>query len=223
MNQMTKQQHALATYGWNEHWEAVWQSARPNDPDLRPARVTAQFSHTYRIVTEQGERLAEVTGKFEYGARTRGDFPAVGDWVAAALLDQDHAVIHSVLPRRSAMTRRAAGPTMEEQIMGANVDELFIVNALNQDFNLRKIERYLIMAWESGASPVVVLTKADLCEETEKRVYQVESIAPGVPVYSLSPSRQNNRSCRILRSRQIDVAQLARRQRNPACAEYPRK
>ncbi|TJY41173.1 ribosome small subunit-dependent GTPase A [Cohnella pontilimi] len=177
----------LFVYGWNERWQAAWEANRPvNTTAAQPARVTAQYSHTYKIVCESGERLANVTGKFEHLALTRGDFPAVGDWVSAELLDDRHAVIHSVLPRQSAMTRKVAGQTNEEQIIASNVDELFIVNALNQDFNLRKIERYLILAWESGARPVVVLTKADLTEEADLRVSEVEAIAPGVPVHAVS-------------------------------------
>jgi ribosome biogenesis GTPase len=177
---------ALTSFGWNEHWQTVWDTNPPVNPGLKKARVTAQFSHTYRIATESGDRLARVTGKFEYTALTRSDFPAVGDWVSVELLDGEHAVIHSVLARRSAMTRKIAGQTMEEQVIGANIDVLFIVNALNLDFNLRKIERYLIMAWESGARPVVVLTKADLCDESEQRVTEVDAIAPGVPVHAVS-------------------------------------
>ncbi|MDB4866432.1 MAG: rsgA [Cohnella sp.] len=182
----TNNPQSLTTFGWNERWQSAWDTNPPVHPGLRPARVTAQFSHTYRIATEAGDRLAGVTGKFEFTAHMRSDFPAVGDWVSVELLDEEHAVIHSVLTRRSAMTRKIAGQTMEEQIIGANIDVLFIVNALNLDFNLRKIERYLIMAWESGARPAVVLTKADLCDETEQRVGEVEAIAPGVPVHAVS-------------------------------------
>jgi ribosome biogenesis GTPase / thiamine phosphate phosphatase len=182
----TTNQATLTIMGWNEQWQAIWDANRPVNPAAQPARVTAQFSHTYKIAAESGERLANVTGKFEHNTLSRSGFPAVGDWVSAELLDDHHAVIHSVLPRRSAMTRKVAGQTMEEQVIASNVDELFIVNALNQDFNLRKIERYLIMAWESGARPVVVLTKADLSEETDQRVIEVEAIAPGVPVHAVS-------------------------------------
>ncbi|XEC97373.1 ribosome small subunit-dependent GTPase A [Paenibacillus tarimensis] len=176
----------LKVYGWNEQWISIWNENKPGIPNLTPGRVTAQFSHTYRIVTELGERLARVTGKFDYTTQVRSHFPAVGDWVCAEILDDQQAVIHSVLPRYSAMTRKVAGQTTEQQVIGANLDELFIVNALNLDFNLRKIERYLIMAWESGARPIVVLTKADLSENTENRVSEVEAIAPGIPVHAVS-------------------------------------
>lgn len=180
-------QSKLQAYGWNGHWEQLWQAGEwPGNARLAPARVVAQFSHAYRIVTGQDERLAEVTGKFEYAARAKSDFPAVGDWVAAEPLEDNRAIIHAVLPRRTAMVRRAAGNRPEEQIIGANLDVLFIVCALNDDFNLRRIERFLVMAWESGASPVVLLTKSDLCGDWEQKLIEVEASAPGVPVHAVS-------------------------------------
>lgn len=175
----------LTTYGWNDGWEATMNGERY--AGLLPARVTAQYSHCYRIVMAEGERIAEVTGKFEFEAILRSQYPAVGDWVAVQPLQgEPKAVIHAVLPRSSAMIRRAAGSVPVEQVVGANMDYLFIVNALNDDFNLRKLERYLVAAWESGAAPVVLLTKADLCEDASSRVAAVESIAPGVAVHAVS-------------------------------------
>ncbi|MFC5472262.1 ribosome small subunit-dependent GTPase A [Cohnella suwonensis] len=177
----------LQAYGWNTYWEEVLAKHFPSNGRLVPARVVAQFSHSYNIMTEVGERSAVVTGKFEYNAAKRGDFPAVGDWVLAEPLPNERrSVIHAVLPRRTAMVRKVAGNIVEDQIIGANLDVLFIVNALNQDFNVRKIERYLIAAWESGAQPVVLLTKADLCDDPDAFVSEVESVAPGVPVYAVS-------------------------------------
>ncbi|WP_123041604.1 ribosome small subunit-dependent GTPase A [Cohnella candidum] len=187
-------QNYLQNYGWNGHWESLWQQKEfAANANLRPARVTAQFSHAYRVVTETGERLAEVTGKFEFRASAKSEFPAVGDWVAAELSGEDRAALHAVLPRRSAMTRRAAGSRDEEQVIGTNIDYLFIVNALNEDFNLRRIERYLVMAWESGAQPVVLLTKADLCADPEEKEAQVEAIAPGVPVHAVSAAENEGK------------------------------
>lgn len=181
----TTQNELLAKYGWNEAWKAAMDGERY--AGLVPARVIAQYSHCYRIIAADGERIAEVTGKFEYEAEQRSHFPAVGDWIAAQPLQgEPKAVIHAVLPRRSAMIRRAAGSVPVEQVVGANMDYLFIVNALNDDYNLRKLERYLVAAWESGAMPVVLLTKADLCEDAASRTADVESIAPGVMVHAVS-------------------------------------
>ncbi|WP_239616750.1 ribosome small subunit-dependent GTPase A [Cohnella mopanensis] len=177
----------MHAYGWNPNWDQALSQQKSNIQQLSPARVVAQFSHSYNVMTESGEHSANVSGKFEFNATSRGDFPAVGDWVMVERLpNENRSVIHAVLPRRTAMIRKAAGNVIEDQIIGANLDYLFIVNALNQDFNVRKIERYLIAAWESGAQPVVLLTKADLCEQPARFVMEVETVAPGVPVHFIS-------------------------------------
>lgn len=177
----------LQAFGWNAYWDQVLSQAPIAVQQLTPARVTAQFSHSYKIMTPQGEHQAEVTGRFEFNAAKRSDYPAVGDYVMVEQLSgESRSVIHEVLPRRSAMVRKVAGNVIENQIIGSNLDYLFIVNALNQDFNLRKIERYLIAAWERGASPVVLLTKADLCDQPALFVAEVEKAAPGVPVHLVS-------------------------------------
>ncbi|MBB3108400.1 ribosome biogenesis GTPase [Paenibacillus phyllosphaerae] len=171
---------------------AEFEEARSGNDDWIPGRVTAQYSHQYRVVTAFGDRSAEVSGRYQFQAATPGDYPAVGDWVAVKPIDSEaRAIIHALLPRRSAMIRKAAGPALHEQVIGANIDTLLIVCALNDDFNIRKIERYLIAAWESGAQPVVLLTKADLCEEVALRVAAVEAAAPGVAVHAVSALQGN--------------------------------
>ncbi|TFE22734.1 ribosome small subunit-dependent GTPase A [Cohnella luojiensis] len=183
----TLQNAILQAYGWNTYWDTALSHQNENIQRLSPARVVAQFSHSYNIMTESGEHSAIVTGKFEFLAAKRGDYPSVGDWVMVERLpNENRSVIHAVLPRRTAMVRKAAGNVIEDQIIGANLDYLFIVNALNQDFNVRKIERFLVAAWDSGAQPVVLLTKADLCDEPENFARQVENVAPGVPVHFIS-------------------------------------
>jgi ribosome biogenesis GTPase / thiamine phosphate phosphatase len=179
----------LQAYGWNAYWESLLLHQRQDStqPHLTPARVVAQFSHSYKLMTEHGEHSAQITGRFEFNAVNRSDYPTVGDWVLVdSLPGEARSVIHSVLPRRTAMVRKVAGSVLENQLIGANMDYLFIVNALNQDFNLRKIERYLVAAWESGATPVVLLTKADLCEDPERFAAEVENVAPGVSVHLVS-------------------------------------
>ncbi len=185
---MTKQDMTmLQAYGWNEHWSLMAGQIPQQDKALVPARITAQFSKQYRIITQEGEQSAIVTGKYEYEAASKSDFPAVGDWVMVEPLQgESRAVIHQLLPRKSAVTRREAGSVPDEQIIAANMDTVFIINALNKDFNVRRIERYLIAVWESGAAPVVLLTKADLCESPGDHVAQVEAVAPGVPVHAVS-------------------------------------
>ncbi|WP_338553648.1 ribosome small subunit-dependent GTPase A [Paenibacillus sp. KS-LC4] len=192
--QTHQQETLLQVYGWNEHWAAEQRRAATGDVPLVPARVVAQFSHQYRIVTEAGEQSAVVTGKFEFEAINRGHFPAVGDWVLVQPLPGEaKAVIHTLLPRRSVMVRKEAGQRIDVQVISANLDYVFITNALNQDFNLRKIERYLLAVWDSGARPVVLLTKADLIENPEHYVALVEGIAPGVPVHAVSAFENQGR------------------------------
>lgn len=148
-------------------------------------RVISQYKDLYRVVTEDGELAAEISGKLRFEARTLPDFPAVGDFV---MLDRNedtggNAIIHHVLARKSAFIRRAAGTSNDEQVVASNIDTVFICMSLNNDFNLRRVERYLGIAWDSGAVPVIVLTKADLCGDgLPQRLLEVERVACGVDV-----------------------------------------
>lgn len=177
----------MEIYGWNEERDKEYAALPPTGKKLAPARIVAQFSHQYRIATPWGDRLAEVSGKYAFTAATPGDYPAVGDWVAAELpVGDSRAVVHALLPRRTAIVRRAAGSRPDEQIIGANIDTVFIVVSLNGDWNLRRIERYLIAVRDGGAKPVLLLTKADLCEEPELYVRAAKTIAPEVPIFPVS-------------------------------------
>ncbi|WP_397334026.1 ribosome small subunit-dependent GTPase A [Paenibacillus sp. YN15] len=175
----------LTQWGWRPLFDEEANICRAQG--CVPARVILEHKHLYRIVSESGEFLAEVTGKFRYEADGREDFPAVGDWVMASLRESDgRATIRGLLPRFSKFSRKVAGAVTEEQIVAVNVDTIFLVQALNQDFNLRRLERYLILAWESGANPVVILSKADLCEDRDELLAQVHNVAAGVPVHAVS-------------------------------------
>jgi ribosome biogenesis GTPase len=152
-----------------------------------PGRVVGDFGSKYRVMTEKGETWGELAGKLRHSLGATGEFPAIGDWVALVIQDGGaHAVIHGVLPRYSVISRKVAGNTQDEQIVASNVNTLFLVSALNDDFNIRRMERYLIMAWNSGANPVILLTKADLCADAEDRIADMERAAPGVPVFAVS-------------------------------------
>lgn len=156
-------------------------------PEYEPGRVVSQEKDLYRIVTEQGECPARVSGKFRYHAGTVSEFPAVGDFVLVEYgSDKNMAVIHRLLPRKSVFIRKAAGTDCGEQVVAANIDSVFLCMSLNRDFNLRRLERYLSIAWDSGALPVVVLTKADLCGDVESRRMEIEATAAGVTVIELS-------------------------------------
>ncbi|WNR46379.1 ribosome small subunit-dependent GTPase A [Paenibacillus roseipurpureus] len=172
--------------GWHSFFEKSWES-RWNEEGYVAGRVSLEHKHMYRIQTEAGEMLAEVSGKMRHNAERREDYPAVGDWVVASLREgEQRAVIHGILPRRSKFSRKVAGQVIEEQIVAANVDTVFLVMALNQDFNVRRMERYLVMAWESGANPVIVLSKADLCPNPNELAAEVASVAIGVPIHIIS-------------------------------------
>jgi ribosome biogenesis GTPase / thiamine phosphate phosphatase len=157
------------------------------------ARVVAVHKETSIVRGPDGvDRSAVVSGRFRFGALAPSDYPAVGDWVMVANGRQP-ALISAVLPRRSAFvrsaadaTRRSAGSLADEQVLAANVDVAFLVTGLDHDFNLRRLERYLAVAWSSGVRPVIVLNKADVALDLEDRLLAVESIAPAVPIVVLS-------------------------------------
>ncbi|HLM55068.1 MAG TPA: ribosome small subunit-dependent GTPase A [Pyrinomonadaceae bacterium] len=178
----------LEEYGWSEHFARAFEPLAA--AGFEPGRVFLQHNRAYVLYTASGETPAETTGRLRFHAAGAEDLPAVGDWVALRRTpDEDKAKIHEILPRRSKFSRKAAGRETEEQIVAANVDTVFLVTGLDDDYNLRRLERYLIMAFESGAYPVVLLNKADLVPDAEEKRREVEQVAPGVPVFFLSAKR----------------------------------
>jgi ribosome biogenesis GTPase len=152
----------------------------------RPARVTIQNRGLYVVCGDDGELEAELTGRMRHEAGS-GELPAVGDWVALRPpVGDGRATIAAVLPRSTKLSRKVAEREVEEQVLAANVDVIFLVTSLNRELKLRRLERYLATAWESGASPVILLTKSDLADDPESSRAEVESIAFGVPVHVLS-------------------------------------
>lgn len=147
------------------------------------ARVIIQEKGLYTISYEGETNIAEVSGRFMHEAGSVSDYPAVGDYVVATWpTDGSHSIISSVFPRKSIFVRKAAGTSRDEQVVAANIDTLFICMSLNQDFNPRRLERYIAAAWDSGAMPVVVLTKADLCDNVDARLLEISDITMGVDV-----------------------------------------
>ena len=174
----------LIALGWDD--TRAEQFEPHSDAGLTPGRVAVQHRGAYDVLTELGELRVDVAGRL-YDGSTPADLPAVGDWVAvAARPDEQGGTIQAVLPRNTKFSRKTAWQAAEEQVLAANVDVVFIVSSLNEDLNLRRLERYLTLGWESGARPVIVLTKADLASQPEAGVAEVESIAYGVPVHSIS-------------------------------------
>ncbi len=190
--------------GWDAGWTEAFAPFAATG--VRPARVIAVHKET-SIVRDEGsgtDRTATVTGRFRHDALAPSDYPAVGDWVVLEATSpsagpDDPATIAAVLPRRSAFKRQAAdasrrggGGLFDEQVMAANVDVAFLVAGLDLDFNLRRLERYLAVAWSSGVTPVIVLNKADVADDLEGRLVAVASIAPGVPVVVVSALTGDN-------------------------------
>ncbi|HJW66283.1 MAG TPA: ribosome small subunit-dependent GTPase A [Gaiellaceae bacterium] len=167
----------LYDFGWDDGFAAALQ---PHDNCI-PARVAAQHRGEYGVLTERGELRAHVAGRLLHEASSGADLPAVGDWVA--LRDE---TIHAVLPRRSAFQRKVAFHATEAQVLAANIDTVFVVTGLDEDFSARRLERYLTLAWESGATPAVVLTKADLCDDPLAMLLEAEQVAVGVQAHVVS-------------------------------------
>ncbi len=180
----------LIEYGANERFFAE----ATLYPEWNLARVVSQYKDLYKIAAGQGEVLAEVSGKFRYEAACLSDYPAVGDFVMAdrAVTNSGNAIIHRVLTRKSAFERAAVGMSNQTQVVAANIDVVFICMSLNNDYNLSRLERYLSVAWDSRATPVVVLTKADLCGDLPGVLEEISSIALGADVLATSSSDQSS-------------------------------
>jgi len=175
----------LEALGWDERFAAAFRDHAAEG--LVPARVTLEHQHIYTVHTGHADLLATVAGSFRHKTVARHEYPAVGDWVALRAHEAGRrAVIQAVLPRRSKFSRKVAGDETDEQIVAANIDTVFLMMGLDADYSLRRMERYLSTAYEGGASPVVVLNKADLCSDVPARVAEVESAAGGAPVVAVS-------------------------------------
>jgi ribosome biogenesis GTPase len=177
---------ALQSLGWDARWVEAFAPFAASG--LRPARVVAVHRETSIVRDGAGDRPAGVSGAFRHAALAHADFPTVGDWVALEVGD----VIAAVLPRRSVFKRMATdasrrGTRIDDgQIMASNIDMALLVAGLDNDFNLRRIERYLAVAWSSAIDPVVVLNKSDLADDVDGRLVAVDAIAPGVATVAVS-------------------------------------
>ncbi len=176
---------ALKPWGWSSYWEAL---LRKDGSRGRPARVTSQERDRWTLQTVDGAHHGRLVGSGQ-----DGPLPATGDWVVAepGPYPSDPWTITEVLPRRSAVTRGPAGDGYSPQVLAANVDRLWIVHGLDVSPNLRRLERYLAVGWESGASPELVLTKSDLASHLDESLASVREIAFGVPVWVVSQSDSN--------------------------------
>jgi ribosome biogenesis GTPase len=178
---------ALAALGWDAVYARAFEALAREG--FRPARVAAEHRDRYVVAFgPAAETAAVIAGRLRYEAQSRLDLPAVGDWVGVAGEQGGASVtsIHAVMPRRSMFVRKVAGEETSAQVVAANVDVAFVVAALSEGLNERRLERYLALAWESGAVPVVILTKLDLADDPSANVAAARCAAPGVEVVPLS-------------------------------------
>lgn len=158
------------------------------------ARIAAVHKDSYIVTNGENNVAAELIGKILFNASSPLDYPAVGDWVLANLYDDNTlAIIHKLLPRKSLLKRKTLGKKVDFQLIAANIDTAFIVQSLNENFNLRRLERYLVMVHEAGINPVVLLSKSDLLDDNEVaiRIAEVQSIAPQIEVLPLSSENRS--------------------------------
>ena len=177
----------LTQLGWDTFFQKHFEKLKM--PGSVPARVISESKGYYQLFSQYGELTAKISGKMRYHARTEKQYPAVGDWVIIKpLVDEQKGIIQAILPRKSKFSRKVAGERTEEQVVSANIDTVFIVNGLDgsRNLNLRRIERYLTLAWSSGATPVIVLNKVDLCSDVDVCIRNVEAIAPSIPIHTVS-------------------------------------
>lgn len=175
----------LENLGWNSFF--LKSLPRPMPPGAAPARIVFESAGSYRVAGADGERIAEPDRRVGRAAADRRTDLVCGDWVVVDWPQQGGAArIRSVLPRRTCFERRAAGSRTERQAIASNVDTVFVVAGLDGELNLRRIERYLVVAWESGAQPVALLNKADIHPDGESVSAEIRNLAPGVPVIAVS-------------------------------------
>lgn len=181
----------LRSLGFDEHFNDAFRGyARAG---MIPGRVLLQYNHIYTVATEAGELRAQCSGRLRHLADGDGGaqhpLPVTGDWVALQSDGGGDALIHAVLARRTAFVRRGAGRVTREQVLAANVDTALLMVGLDNDYSPRRVERYLAATWESGAVPVVVLNKSDLCLDAAARIAEIGSVALGTPLYVISALR----------------------------------
>jgi ribosome biogenesis GTPase len=180
----------LLNLGWSDFFKRHFEPFKKQG--LIPARVACEKKRIFVVYCEKGELIAEVSGKFRYNANSASEFPAVGDWVTINMRQgENKAIIHGLLPRKTRFSRKVTLMKTEEQILAANIDIVFLVSGMDNDFNLRRIERYLTLCYNSDFKPIIVLNKSDLCPDIEDKVSEIESVAFDVPVHPTNALEHN--------------------------------
>jgi len=172
----------IKDYGYNDFFEQQFIELNKEGRFII-GRVTTDYGNGFKVITDEGLFSSHISGKLRYNETL---FPVIGDFVLATRADATSLVIHKVLKRKTAFKRKIAGDEFKEQVQGANFDYIFIVSSMNQELNIRKLERYIITAWDTGAIPVIILTKADLAQDIEATKAEIEAIALGVNIHCVS-------------------------------------
>ncbi|MDD3878165.1 MAG: ribosome small subunit-dependent GTPase A [Bacteroidales bacterium] len=180
----------LEDFGYNDRFEKL--RLEHNLKGFEIGRVVSEHKERYIVKTEKGDFEAEITGHLRFSAKSREDFPAVGDWVALTIYDSDFSIIHNILPRFSVISRQAVGQFGDIQIIAANIDYALLVQAIDRDFNINRLERYLTICYASKVAPVIVLTKIDLINENVKAeiIKSINQRVKNVPVIAISNDTQ---------------------------------
>jgi ribosome biogenesis GTPase len=177
----------LHSLGWNDFFESAWESFAIKN--CRPGRVAAHHRSRYYVAFGDGEtRPSRISGRFRHHVANSAEYPVVGDWVAAEAPGREgETIIRGVLPRKSKFSRKVVGVKSEEQVLASNIDVVFLLMGLDGDYNPRRMERYLVVAHDSGAEPVVLLTKSDISPDVKTDLAECKALAPNVPVYAICP------------------------------------
>lgn len=186
----------LEELGWNSFFAENFRQFR--DKGLVPGRVLLEHKSELQVFCEKGSYTAKISGKIRHNAGSREELPVIGDWVALRILQDGSAVIEALLPRKTTVSRLTTGfrkklvGQSEIQVLGANIDVIFIVTGLDRDYNLRRLERYLTLVYNSGATPVIILNKRDLCPDIDEKILEIENLAFGVPVHAINAKGEDN-------------------------------
>ena len=181
----------LEDFGYNDKIEKL--RVDNNLKDFEIGRIVSEHKERYVVKTEQGEFDAEITGNLRFSVKSRVNFPAVGDWVALTTYDSDLSIIHKILPRFSIISRQAVGQFGEVQIIATNIDYALLVQAIDRDFNINRLERYLTICYSSKVSPIIVITKTDLINEQSKAevIENIKQRINNIPVFAISNETQD--------------------------------
>ncbi|MGH2575944.1 MAG: ribosome small subunit-dependent GTPase A, partial [Ignavibacteria bacterium] len=180
----------LIKYGWDTYFEFCYDEyfrKNASKENFTAGRVAVQNKNNYILYAQAGELTAEISGKFYFNSENDEDMPVVGDWVIIrTIIEEKKALIEHVLPRKNKFSRNSAGIKTDEQIIVANIDSIFIMTSLNLELNLRRLERYLTLAWDNQINPVILLSKSDLCGDYQETLASIESIAFNTPIHAVS-------------------------------------